>query len=65
MNLGNKIKAGNANWSFNKNVPKMISKHIKSSVPFYDEGHNICVELSIFSQEGNQIVMILVVQLEH
>ena len=48
MNLGNKIKASNANWSFGKKVPKTFSKHIRNSVPFYDEGHNICVQLSDF-----------------
>ncbi len=53
MNLGNKIKATNANWSFDKNVPKTFSKHIKNSVPFYDEGHNICVQLSDFFLKKN------------
>ena len=48
MDLGNKIKANNAMWSFDKKVPKTFSQHIKNSVPFYDEGHNICIQLSDF-----------------
>ena len=27
----------NTNWSFGKKVPKTFSKHIRNSVPFYDE----------------------------
>ena len=48
MDLGNKIKATDAKWSFDKKVPKTFSQHIKNSVPFYDEGHNICIQLSDF-----------------
>ncbi len=48
MKVGNKIIAKNASWTFDKNVPKNFSKHIKNSVPFYSEGHEICVQLSDF-----------------
>lgn len=48
MKVGNKIKAKNASWTFDKNVPKTFSKHIKSSIPFYNEGHDICLQLSDF-----------------
>ena len=48
MKVGNKIKAKNASWTFDKNVPKTFSKHIKNSVPFYDDGHEICLQLSDF-----------------
>lgn len=53
MNVGNKIKATNANWSFSKKVPKTFSKHIRSSVPLYEEGHNICIQLSDFFLKEN------------
>ena len=43
MKVGNKIKVKNAAWTFNNNVPKTFSKHIKNSVPFYTEGHDICI----------------------
>ena len=48
MKVGNKIKAKNASWTFDKNVPKTFSKHIENSVPFYKESHEICIELSDF-----------------
>ena len=53
MRVGNKIKAKNASWTFDKNVPKTFSKHIKNSIPFYDEGHDICVQLSDFFLKKN------------
>ena len=53
MKVGNKIKTKNASWTFDKNVPKTFSKHIESSVPFYKESHNICVELSDFFLKKN------------
>jgi len=48
MKIGNKIIAKNASWTFDKNVPKNFSKHIKNSVPHYNEGHEICLQLSDF-----------------
>lgn len=48
MKVGNKIRASNASWSFDRDVPKNFSKHIKDSVPFYSDGHEICLQLSDF-----------------
>tara|TARA_B110000483_G_C18171500_1_gene533446 strand:- start:1325 stop:2038 length:714 start_codon:yes stop_codon:yes gene_type:complete len=48
MTASNNIKAKNASWSFDKNVPKKFTKHIRNSVPYYDEGHEICLQLSDF-----------------
>ena len=53
MKVGTNIKAANASWSFAKDVPKTFSKHIKSSVPFYEEGHDICLQLSDFFLKEN------------
>jgi|TARA_B100001093_G_scaffold519797_1_gene610539 tRNA (cmo5U34)-methyltransferase len=53
MKVGTNIKAANASWSFGKDVPKTFSKHIKSSVPFYEEGHDICLQLSDFFLKEN------------
>lgn len=55
MKVGNKIKAKNASWSFDRDVPKSFSKHIKNSVPFYSEGHEICLQLSDFFLKKNSI----------
>ncbi len=47
-NIGDKIQVKNASWSFGKKVPKNFTKHIKRSVPFYSEGHEIILQLSDF-----------------
>ena len=47
-NIGDKIQAKNASWSFDKKVPKNFTKHISKSVPFYLEGHEIICEISDF-----------------
>ena len=46
--IGDKIQIKNASWSFGKKVPKNFTKHIKKSVPFYSEGHEIILQLSDF-----------------
>ena len=53
MKVGNKITVKNASWTFDKNVPKTFSKHIKNSIPFYSEGHDICLQLSDFFLKQN------------
>lgn len=35
----------NKKWNFNKNINKFPS-HIRSSVPFYEEGHNLILDIS-------------------
>ncbi len=47
-NVGNGIKAGNANWSFGGDTAKTFTDHVKSSVPFYEAGHEAVIELSDF-----------------
>lgn len=51
-----KILAKNSSWSFEKNVPKKFSYHIKQSVPFYEEGHNIICNISDFFLKKNSYV---------
>lgn len=53
MKVGDKIKVKNASWSFKKKVSKTFSTHIRKSVPFYEESHNICLELSDFFIKEN------------
>ena len=55
MKIGNRISANNASWTFDKNVPKNFTKHIKQSVPYYNEGHNICLQLSDFFLKDKSI----------
>ena len=35
-------------WSFGGNIPKKFENHIKNSIPYYLEGHNIINKLSDF-----------------
>ncbi len=46
--VGEKIIAGNSNWSFKGKVAKNFSRHIKKSVPLYEEGHNLICRISDF-----------------
>jgi tRNA (cmo5U34)-methyltransferase len=48
MNVGHGIEADNASWSFGENVPETFVEHIRQSVPFYDEGHELVCQLSDF-----------------
>ena len=42
------IKAKNSSWSFGNNIATKFEKHIKQSVPFYQEGHELILKLSDF-----------------
>ena len=35
-------------WSFGGSIPKKFENHIKNSIPYYLEGHNIINKLSDF-----------------
>tara|TARA_B100000989_G_scaffold287818_1_gene257828 strand:- start:1612 stop:2307 length:696 start_codon:yes stop_codon:yes gene_type:complete len=43
-----KILSKNASWNFKNQVPKRFSHHIKKSIPFYKDMHNMVCELSDF-----------------
>ena len=51
-----KIFAKNSSWTFEKNVPKKFSHHIKQSVPYYEEGHQIISSVSDFFLKKNSCV---------
>lgn len=44
--VGDSIKAGNARWSFGDEVPARFDAHVRRSVPFYDQGHELVARLS-------------------
>lgn len=46
MNVGHKIEAGNANWSFGGAVADTFVEHIRQSVPMYEEGHDLVCQFS-------------------
>lgn len=46
--VGSGIKAMRSAWTFSGNVPNTFSEHMRTSVPFYDTGHQLICELSDF-----------------
>lgn len=46
--VGDGLKAQNANWSFNDEVALNFDKHANRSIPFYQEGHQVICNLSDF-----------------
>ena len=54
-NTGEGIIAENASWTFGSNTPKHFTKHVRKSVPFYDEGHNLVLQTSDFFVKDNSI----------
>ncbi len=46
--VGEKITAKEASWAFNGKIPKTFDEHVRHSVPFYEEGHDLVCKLSDF-----------------
>ena len=40
-NVGEGISYSNSEWNFHKIDPKAFDDHLKKSVPFYSEGHEL------------------------
>ena len=53
--IGDVIDAENARWSFANKTRTQFDQHIKKSVPFYSEGHEIILGLSDFFLSKNSI----------
>lgn len=47
-NAGEGIIVGNASWTFGADTPKYFNEHIRRSIPFYEEGHELILEISDF-----------------
>jgi len=46
--VGNGISKPNAGWSFSGDTPAHFGAHVRTSVPFYDQGHDLICGLSDF-----------------
>jgi tRNA (cmo5U34)-methyltransferase len=46
MKVGQNINPGRANWSFGEDVADTFVEHIRKSVPYYDDGHDLVCYLS-------------------
>ncbi len=53
--VGDGIKAKNSLWKFQGEIVKYFENHIKKSVPFYDEGHELIVQLSDYFIKNDSI----------
>jgi tRNA (cmo5U34)-methyltransferase len=53
--VGDSIKAENANWTFSGEVSKTFDQHVSKSVPFYHEGHNLIAKISDFFLQENSL----------
>lgn len=42
------IEAGNANWQFSGDACENFDQHVTKSVPYYDDGHDLCLGLADF-----------------
>ena len=51
--VGDNINSTVGAFNFSGNVHRSFEKHVKKSVPFYDEGHNLICQLSSFFLVNN------------
>ena len=54
-NVGDKIQAENANWTFGGNVASEFDSHVSKSVPFYKESHDMIAQLSDFFLDNHSL----------
>ena len=52
---GDKIEAKNANWKFNGSMVEHFEEHVRKSVPLYEEGHELIVNLSDYFVKDDSI----------
>lgn len=53
--VGDSIIAGNANWSFSGDVADNFDQHVRKSVPFYAESHELIASISDFFLYDNAV----------
>ena len=52
--VGEEIDAQEGCWSFSGNVPEKFNEHVKKSVPYYEDGHNLICKISdYFVHQGS------------
>jgi tRNA (cmo5U34)-methyltransferase len=53
--VGDKINAANASWTFS-GIADSFEEHVSKSVPFYEEGHELVVNLSDYFVNKDSVV---------
>jgi len=56
LQVGDDIKALNANWKFSGDVSKNFEEHINRSVPYYQDGHKLIESLSDFFVKDDSLI---------
>jgi len=54
-NVGDSISVENASWTFEGDVVRTFTEHVRKSVPLYEEGQQIISELSDYFIKDNSI----------
>lgn len=54
--VGNGLSAENASWQFGGNVPEKFLSHAQQSIPLYQLGHDLILELSDFFIKPNSVI---------
>ncbi len=57
LNAGDEIQKDRGGWDFNSGVAKTFDVHVKKSVPFYEEGHQIILDSSDYFIKNNSNVI--------
>lgn len=55
-NVGDSISAPNARWTFSGGVAEYFHSHVKRSIPFYHDGHDLILKLSDFFMNNGSLV---------
>jgi len=55
-NSGDNISSENANWKFSGKMVKDFEKHVSKSVPIYERGQDLIVQISDFFVKKNSVV---------
>ena len=54
-NVGDNIAADKGRWSFSGEVSKTFDEHVSRSVPFYNEGHQLIVDMQEFFLQDESV----------
>jgi len=54
-NAGEGIAVANASWTFGSDTPKKFTEHVRRSVPFYEEGHELALQISDYFVQPNSV----------
>ena len=55
VDTGHGILAQNASWTFSGDTPKEFINHAQSSIPNYNQGHQLCLDLSDYFIGSNGV----------